>query len=33
MNEDDLANVQAEVFNDNDNLKRSDNRTLQTDLD
>ena len=33
MNEDDLANVQVEVFNDNDNLKRNDNRTLQTELD
>ncbi len=28
MNEDDLANVQVEEFNDNDDLKRNDNRTL-----
>ncbi len=33
MNEDDLANVQVEEFNDNDGLKKNDNRTLQTELD
>ncbi len=33
MNEDNLANVQVEEYNDNDDQKRNDNRTLQTELD
>ena len=32
MNEDELAKVQVELFDDNDDLKRN-NRTLQTELD